>query len=499
MTDHATNISAQVTWQNPGQTRAWVAPVTMIFIFCLIIPGNFTLPGNLSVNASRLVMMLAIIPLTIAWISGKAGRIVLPDVLILLHAAWMMLSYIYNHGLERLPYASITGIELFGGYLMGRILIRTPDDFRRFFRYMIIAFIVILPFAIYEMRTGVALLQHLSRAIFGISHADAEYGRRMGIYRSQGMMQHPILFGLFFSLAVANIFYIWRDQIARGLSGSGLALFLTFSSMSSGPLLAGVSQLLMIVWGQLTKEAWAKLAIFSVAAYIFLSFASNRGPVVLMIETLTFNSNTGWTRVYIYRHGIQNVWANPIFGLGLHDWVRPGWLTGSVDNFWLITAMRHGVVGFVLLAGGLLLALVQILRAHSLSDTARRYRTGYVVALVAMSFTLSTVHVWGPTYVLTLFYFGAGAWFYVQAPASLAGPEAAAVATAPETAGPHALRYRRGGGTAAATDRPRDDLPLSRPSMDILPRQQRQKAAPPRATNAFRRAPTHTAQRKPET
>lgn len=425
MTDQAISIGTAAPAQPRADARGWVRPLMVVFVISLLIPGTFNVFGGITLSASRLVVLLAIIPLVMAWLGGAAGRIILPDLLMIAHAVWMLVAYIYNHGGERIPFGIITGIELYGGYLMGRIMIRSPEDFRRFFRYMLVAFVILLPFVLYELQTGRPIMQTISRTLFGISHGGGAGGMRMGFWRVQSVMQHPILFGVFCSISIANIFYIWRENIAKALSGAGLALFLTFSSLSSGPLLAGMSQLCMILWGRMTGNNWRALVIIAVALYLFLSVASNRGPLVLMIETLTFNPGTGWIRIHIYNHGMNNVWASPIFGRGLHDWVRPFWLTPSVDNFWLLTAMRFGVVGFLLLVAALALNVWHIVRAKNLSATATRYRTGYMIGLVGLCFTLSTVHVWGPTYVLTLFYFGAGAWFFVQGPETVAAGDTA--------------------------------------------------------------------------
>jgi O-antigen ligase len=421
MSDQAISIGTATPAQPRADARGWVGPLMVVFVISMLIPGSFDILGGTTLSASRLVVLVAIIPLTVAWLTGKAGRIILPDILMAAHAVWMLLAFVYNHGMERVPYGIITGIELFGGYLMGRILIRSPGDYRRFFSYMLVAFVILLPFALYEMQTSRAIMQTISRTLLGIGHGDVNHPPRWGLWRVQSVMQHPILFGVFCAFVVANAFYIWRDSFFQWLPRTGLAMFLTISSLSAGPLLAAVSQLLMILWGWITGNKWKTLVALSVAMYLFLSVASNRGPVVIIIETLTFSSETGWTRIHVYRHGMINIWANPIFGLGLHNWIRPGWLTPSVDNFWLLTAMRFGIVGFLLLAAALVLNLWNIIRVKNLSEAADRYRTGYMIGLAGLCFTLATVHVWGPTYVLTLFYFGAGVWLFVQEPETIAG------------------------------------------------------------------------------
>lgn len=414
MTDQTMN-SGGVVAAPRSDTRRWVPPLLALFLLVLLVPGSRDVFGGTTLSASRLLLLILFVPLTIAWLSGAGRRIILPDILIAALGVWILITYVYNHGMERVPYGIITGVELFGGYLLGRILIRSPADFMRFFVYMMVALTILLPFALYELSTSRAIMQEISQSVLGMSHGNVTDSPRAGtLWRVQSVFQHPILFGLFCSVAVANIFFIWRNSIARAFSGAGLALFMTFASLSSGPFLAAMTQLGLIAWGRITRNAWWTLTILFVSCYVFLEFASNRGMIIIIIETFTFNPRTAWWRVHIFNYGMENVWANPVFGLGLHDWVRPDWLAPTVDNFWLVLAMRHGIPGFLLLATAAALHIWWVIRAADLSERIDRFRTGYMIGFVGLVFALTTVHVWGPTFLLTMFYIGAGAWLYLD-------------------------------------------------------------------------------------
>jgi O-antigen ligase len=160
-----------------------------------------------------------------------------------------------------------------------------------------------------------------------------------------------------------------------------------------------------------------------------------------MIETLTLNAQTAWWRVYIWNFGTQNVIDNPVLGLGLNDWVRPEWLTASVDNFWLLIAMRHGLPAILLLVLGLVLHLWRIIRVRDISESDNKVRIAYLIGFVSLCFVLSTVHAWGAPSVLVMFYFGMGAYLYTGG--ARATNEAGMVGP-PELAGPdRQLRYSR--------------------------------------------------------
>jgi hypothetical protein len=84
--------------------------------------------------------------------------------------------------------------------------------------------------------------------------------------------------------------------------------------------------------------------------------------------------------------------------------------TPSVDNFWLLTAMRYGIPAVVFLMVGIVLGLWAILRRQDLSAEDAQARNAYVVGAVGLFFTLCTVFVWGSTSVFVMFYIGAGVW-----------------------------------------------------------------------------------------
>ena len=168
--------------------------------------------------------------------------------------------------------------------------------------------------------------------------------------RVQGSFEHPILFGLFCALAVTNFWYLFRDNLAKRLSLTGLAIFMTLMSMSSAPLLSVITQLGMIVWEKISKANWKLLGVLSVIGYVVIDLLSNRTPVQVLISYATLNPATAANRLHIWTWGTQNVAANPIFGIGLNDWFRAPWMvSGSVDNFWLLTAMRYGLPAVIFL------------------------------------------------------------------------------------------------------------------------------------------------------
>ena len=80
------------------------------------------------------------------------------------------------------------------------------------------------------------------------------------------------------------------------------------------------------------------------------------------------------------------VLRHPLFGIGLSaDWGAPWWRPASVDNYWLVTAMRYGLPALVFMWLGIALARGADHRPRrGLTEEAASYRKGYLIALAGL-------------------------------------------------------------------------------------------------------------------
>ncbi len=106
--------------------------------------------------------------------------------------------------------------------------------------------------------------------------------------------------------------------------------------------------------------------------------------------------------------------THPLLGIGLNDWARPDWMSPSVDNFWLLMAMRYGLPGLTLLALAFLLHMMFLVRAKNLSEEAWMLRLGYTVTLCGLIFILATVDIWDAVQIFVFFFLGTGAFLYTS-------------------------------------------------------------------------------------
>ena len=392
-------------------SAAATAPVVLlIFVMCLVPPSYFFLAG-LRLSPTRLLLLIAFVPLLIKLLTGAAGRLRASDVLLMLFMVWMVVTFLYHHGMGRFPYAMISVVELFGGYLVGRVLIRNATDFRLLFRLVFWVLVALSPFVVVELFTDRNLLQELSRLVLPTYvKAESSYGR-IGLNRVMAGFEHPILYGLFSAAAFGPILAVMGRSRGAWVALVLFLGFMTFASLSSAPLLALAIQLGLMGWAWMTGGRWWLLVGLGIFAYVTVDLLSNRTPITILINYITFDPGTAWTRILIWDYGSAEMWRHPIFGIGLNDWTRPAWLTSSVDNFWLVIGMRHGVVGAMLMILALAASLWGVMRVRGLNEATAHLRRNYVLALIAIYTALCTVHIWGDSSSFIMLVIGAGAWF----------------------------------------------------------------------------------------
>jgi O-antigen ligase len=335
----------------------------------------------------------------------------------LLHFLWIGVSLAVNTPSQAITQLGSSGVEFLGGYLVGRAYIRSAESFLALCRALLVIGLCLLPLAAIEAVTARApIIEAISTLPYFTSVGTEIPESRMGLFRAKVVFVHPIHFGLFCSVIFSLTFVALRDVMPTGRRWicSGLIALTCFLSLSSGAILALALQLGLIIWAAAfdrVRIRWWLLVGLFMLAYVVVDLLSNRTPIQVFMSRATFSSHNAYIRAAIYDSGIQNVWANPLFGIGLNDWIRPSWLPTSVDNFWLVIAMRHGVPGFLFLVLGYVAVIFGVMRRDFSTDPViSNIRRAWVFTFLGLSFTLSTVHVWTSIYSFTFFMFGAGVW-----------------------------------------------------------------------------------------
>lgn len=399
-------------------------PVT-IYLFCVVVPIWFN-AGPLLMSTLRLFLMVMIVPILIRLLMGAYGKVIITDWLFVAHTLWMVVALGVNSPEAVVTQVGSVGIEFLGGYVIGRAYVRTPEVFLALCRALPVIVLCLTPFAIYEAKTGRPLIVEYIARLPGIRSVEVlSIDVRLGLQRVQGPFAHPIHFGLFCSVAFSLTFVAlkgvvsnsWRRIMAVFVATTG------FLGLSSGAWLAILLQIALIFWAttfdRIRWRWWLLLSLFALA-YVIIDIFSNRTPIGVFMSYATFSPHNAYWRGLIFEWGVANVLgsaekaipASWVFGIGLNDWIRPEFMvTASMDNFWLVMAVRYGVPGLLMIATGYAYVIIRVMRRDFTADPVlAKIRLAWVFTFLGLTFTLTTVHIWGSVYSFILFMFSAGIW-----------------------------------------------------------------------------------------
>jgi hypothetical protein len=240
---------------------------------------------------------------------------------------------------------------------------------------------------------------------------------RWGFWRVQGPFSHSIEFGLFCTSIVALTHLAWGHggNFALRWLLTMMVAATAFLSMSSAPISCLVFQVVLMAYAGLLRRnsrKWLILWSIFAAGVLAAQLGSNQGAAKFFISHFTFDPQTGWYRVAIWDYGSASVLNHPMLGIGLADWERPRWMVSdSVDNFWLLTAMRHGIPALVLLLGSCIYTMVAVTTAKSADRMVEICRVAYLISIITFLFVGVTIQFSHGIYAWFVFILGSGAWF----------------------------------------------------------------------------------------
>ncbi|MGK9204125.1 O-antigen ligase family protein [Sinorhizobium meliloti] len=386
----------------------------LIILFLTAIAIPWIIPvGALRMSAYRITLCVVVIPCLVHWLSGRAGPIRVGDFAIILFAFWKGLSLAVLHGEEALQAIGVSFVETLGAYFLARCCIRDAEDFEAFAKALFVVIAALLPLALLETITGWKATLRLFALVLP-TYPD-EPMMRAGFWRAQGPFEHPILFGVVGSAGFALAFLVLghaRPLLDR-YSRAGAIVFTVALSLSAGPLLGIALQSLLIAWKRLAdaiglRLVWLMTVTFSAMA-LCTSWITGRSLVEL-VGKLTFDPMSYWSRNLIWEVGWVSVSNHPAFGTGLGKWDRPEWMVSSIDNFWLGTAVTHGLPALLFIVASVAICLVAVVRKTGLDEKLREFRSAYVISVLSWCAVGQTVHLWDGALVLVLFLLGSGSW-----------------------------------------------------------------------------------------
>lgn len=274
---------------------------------------------------------------------------------------------------------------------------------------------LMLIFTIPEALTSVHFLHDTIAGIMGAPRAPF-IEQRMGLERTFGPFDHPILYGVFSASAFSLAYFMIAEKRLTNWGGMaqviGVALA-TFMSASGGPYVVMIMQGFVALWERVLgkiKGRWRMLFGLFALIYLGIDLLSNRSPFHVFVTHFTFSTHSAYNRILIFEYGTAEVWRNPLLGLGLGDWIRPVWMSDSMDNFWLLIAVRYGLPAWAMMVGLMIGMLWAVGQRRDLPEPWRRARHAWAFTLFGITVAAATVHLWNALFVLFIFLIGAGAW-----------------------------------------------------------------------------------------
>jgi hypothetical protein len=286
-------------------------------------------------------------------------RWTLADTLVILFALGEMVAGATTTALDRLIQNRAgaffdTGLV----YFAARLTVVTKEDLRSLLKGLLIIAAPLALLGIFQSVTGLNPWgQLVDRGAVDASVGDWDVNsRRYGAFRAYVNFPYPITFGFFFALVWATAAGILRFAPLRSrnmfVGLVALAVAGMLSSMSSGPLLAGVAGGFVIaVWRW--RRYWKIALVGAVITLTAVDIGSNRTWYDVLTWYFSFNRATAGYRVGLIREtfggGMTGHW---LLGYGLVSpsniqEIMTNWTHTDITNHYIFQLLRFGLVGLL--------------------------------------------------------------------------------------------------------------------------------------------------------
>jgi len=397
--------------------RAFGGAVFFYFLG-VVLPSEFAVNlFGLALIPVRVVLLVFFVPALIQLTKDRDFRPQAFDYFLIMAIAWMLFALCVNNGVEKgIKYGGSLALEALGGYLLARAYVRNYTQFAAAVSAYFLFVLVVGAVAVPEAFLKIKFVHAWASALTGNpdTAVTSEAGR-LGLERATSTFDHPILYGAFCATSVGLVWYLNYNRTDRWIR-AGVIAFATFCSVSSAPLLAYAMALGFVGWERWTRQISNRAAItIAVAAsgFLLIEVFSNRSAVEVIIALIALDSWTAYYRVLIWQNAFVDLSNNPLFGAALSAWTRPRWMTGSVDSFWLVTALSGGLPAALLVGLAVIVMMVKVhARRLGFRETRERWqcRFGWTAAILGLCLQAFTVHYWGSMHSLFFFILGMGAW-----------------------------------------------------------------------------------------
>ena len=386
-----------------------------VFAYSLLLPSGLWLTFAGSVLPPYRIVLIAALPVLLFHAKENRFQPHPLDGVLFFGSVWIFVSLSAVEGFSRaLNGGGSQFVDIYLSYLYARVFISNLTDVRRLLIVISPGLLAAGLLIFLESVSHTYIVDPISNQLVGRSSSIAEdlrYYTRLGLMRAPGPFPHPILAGVFLSsfltLFLTSSIKSWPRVIGI------CAGFLSFFTVSSAPVLAIIMSFGLIALDFATKVVeqltWRLIISGILLALLVVELVSESGVIGLIIRFATFDQWTAFYRLLIWEYAGASVQAHPVFGIGFGEWVRPSWMTSSIDAYWLLLSVQYGIIPattFLTVAFGSIIALCyQINRTRSSVD--RVFLKGFVYLIFILCLQAFTVAYW--LSLQSLFFFVLGA------------------------------------------------------------------------------------------
>lgn len=381
--------------------------MVLLLLTLMLVPVELSVwVGSIRLPWYRAILLAAALPV---FLQATRLRFAAFDYCMIAHVLWTVLGMLLKRGAGGIEPAGSYLVETLVVYLAVRLVLTRPGHFTALPRLI---FVMLVPAILLAVPEALILHRHLVHDIAGQLTGFSYwvgYEYRLGMLRAASTFEHPILYGLFCASIISIVWVAARSRVAAVVM-TAILCGGTILSGSSAPLLVMAVQLACLVGERISRHIPGRFRLlvgFTVFCFVFITIFSDRGVFQIIAQELTLNPATGYYRLLIWTNGIGDVLANPVFGIRPEDWTRPSWMSPSIDNNWLLLAMKGGLPGIFLLLAAMCLIWWRLYHRGSVPQVFDRIRFGWSCVLLALFLGGATVAYFGkmqPYFFLLLGY-----------------------------------------------------------------------------------------------
>lgn len=243
---------------------------------------------------------------------------------------------------EALVYQLGCSYDILLSYFVFRSTFNNLDTVQQFIGDLALLIVPLAVLMVYESVTR--------NNAFGFA-VDERYIRE-GRLRCTGSFRGPITAGIFGATLIPFFVGLFLEHYRRGVMIAGLlaALAITFTSNSSGPLMALLSGIVgFVFWSIRLNMRTVRWGI--VAALVCLHVVMKPPVWFLLAKMSNLTGGDGWHRSYVMDQGIRHFWDWCLLGTSdTAEWAATVMSTGQADitNQYLASGVAGGAIAVIL-------------------------------------------------------------------------------------------------------------------------------------------------------